>query len=301
MTEGIIFDVKRMSIDDGPGFRTVIFLKGCPLRCTWCHSPESVTPVPQIVYYESKCIGCHECARVCENDVHEFSSDGQRVIHWDRCVGCGACAEICYAEALDIKGRYVTAAEIFKLIERDDIFYKTSGGGVTFSGGEPLMQPDFLLEALILCKNHGLHTALDTSGFADPGVVRRILPFVDLFLFDLKCMDTEKHKQYTGVSNKPILENLEHMATASATITVTLPVIPGYNGSLENVSQTMEFMERLGLREMRLLPVNQVAGSKYKWLGKNYALDGLKPKDTEWIDAVRLLGRRHHIRLTFHK
>jgi pyruvate formate lyase activating enzyme len=295
LEEGIVFDIKRLSVDDGPGFRTVIFLKGCPLSCIWCHSPESIKAKPELVVYESRCIGCGRCVEICPNVVHQASDGGSRRIDRERCTACGQCTQSCYAGALEIKGQRIDAENLYHEIEKDRVFYDVSGGGVTFSGGEPLFQPKFLLDILKRCKKGGVHTAVDTSGYASQKVVRSILPHVDTFLFDLKCIDKTKHRELTGVSNSIILRNLKIIAETGTDIIISIPVIPGYNSSLENLVQTMGLMEKLRISKMRLLSFNKFAGSKYKWLGRSFPLEKLEPLGEDWINRAQALGKDHSI------
>lgn len=300
MESGTIFDIKRLSVDDGPGFRTVVFFKGCPLDCIWCHSPESIKPEPELVFYDSRCIGCHKCIEVCPNEVHQMSGRGGRIINRDQCEACGQCAYFCYAGALEIKGRTINPEDLYREIEKDKVFYDVSCGGVTFSGGEPLFQPKFLLNILRLCKKGGIHTAVDTSGYAPQRVVRSLIPHVDLFLFDLKCMDDKKHRELTGVSNATILRNLRIIAEGGRDTIISTPVIPGHNSSLENIVQMMWFMKKLGIKKMRLLSLNKLAGSKYKWLGRSYPLEGLEPLGDDWMNRAKALGNDQGIDVQIH-
>jgi pyruvate formate lyase activating enzyme len=300
LESGIIFDIKRLSVDDGPGFRTVVFLKGCPLNCIWCHSPESIKTKPELVIYESRCIGCSRCAEICPNGVIQVTSGGERRIQRDLCAACGLCTRSCYAGALEIKGHRIGADDLHRKIEKDRVFYEVSGGGVTFSGGEPLAQPKFLLDLLRRCKAGGIHTAVDTSGYASQKFVLSVIPYVDTFLFDLKCMDDAKHRELTGVSNSIILRNLRIIAQEGKDVIISVPVIPGYNTSLENVAQTMWLMKKLGLKTMRLLSANRFAGSKYKWLGRPYPLEGLEPPDEDWMNRAKALGSDHNIDVHIH-
>jgi pyruvate formate lyase activating enzyme len=295
VAEGVIFDVKRMSIDDGPGFRTVAFLKGCPLRCIWCHSPESMYAKPELVFYESRCIGCGRCIESCPTDVYRVSEAHSRVIVRERCIACGKCARECYAGALDIKGTIMSSRDLYAELVKDKVFYEVSRGGVTFSGGEPMFQPEFLLDTLRMCKAGGIHTAVDTSGYAKDYVVQELMPYVDLFLYDLKCMDEEKHKQYTGVSNAMILGNLRMLAEGGKEIHISVPAIPGFNTSFENVAQTMRLMRDLEIRTMRLLSFNKMAGSKYEWQGRSFPLEDIIPMGEEWSTRVKELGAEFNI------
>jgi pyruvate formate lyase activating enzyme len=224
-----------------------------------------------------------------------MSGRGDRIINRDQCEACGQCARFCYAGALEIKGRTINPEDLYREIEKDKVFFDVSCGGVTFSGGEPLFQPKFLLNILRLCKKGGIHTAVDTSGYAPQRVVRSLIPHVDLFLFDLKCIDDTQHKELTGVSNSTILRNLGIVAEAGNDIFISVPVVPGYTSPLENIVQTMLLVKELGIKKMRFLRFNKLAGSKYKWLGRSYPLENLEPLGEDWIKRTRALGREYNI------
>ncbi|MBC7222650.1 glycyl-radical enzyme activating protein, partial [Candidatus Bipolaricaulota bacterium] len=223
---GIIFDIQRFSVHDGPGIRTTVFLKGCPLRCRWCHNPEGISPHPELMFFDYKCLGCCTCARVCPQKAIIFpeawGENGKSLpqLAREKCTGCGLCAEACPSGAWRLVGQRITVEELVSVLERDLLLYDRSAGGVTFSGGEPLFQPEFLLAALKACKDLGIHTAVDTSGFAPAPLFERIASFVDLFLFDLKPMDEEEHRRYTGASNRPIHENLRVLVRLGKRVTV---------------------------------------------------------------------------------
>jgi pyruvate formate lyase activating enzyme len=208
--EGIIFDIMRYAIHDGPGVRTTIFMKGCPLQCWWCHNPEGISSTNDLAYFDYKCIGCKTCVNVCPTKAITFNRD-KHFIDRNTCTKCGVCADTCPTGALKIIGRKISLEDLMATIERDIILYDTSGGGVTFSGGEPLYQPLFLKEALKECEDRKIHVALDTSGYAHPEVFKSIAEHVDLFLYDLKLLDDFNHRKYTGVSNKLIIENLTYL------------------------------------------------------------------------------------------
>jgi pyruvate formate lyase activating enzyme len=196
---------------DGPGIRTTVFLKGCPLKCKWCHSPHSISIKPQLAFFANRCIACGACVNVCPQGAQIVSVTERRVL-WEKCDNCGKCAEACPSKALEMVGEWFTVEQIINIVERDLVYYKNSGGGVTFSGGEPTAQPEFLASCLQKCKDLGIHTALDTCGFAKWSVFEKILPHVDLFLYDIKHMDNGKHAQFTGVGNELILENLKKIS-----------------------------------------------------------------------------------------
>ena len=270
---GTTFDIKKFSIHDGPGIRTTIFLKGCPLSCLWCHNPESQSIKPEIHYFESRCILCGDCADACPNNAITFE-ENIRIWNSDICQLCGKCAEACPTEAIQLVGEISSIDEIMAEIERDVLYYDQSGGGVTFSGGEPLQQIDFLTALLQKCKEYEIHTAVDTSGLAAWERFEKILPYTDLFLYDLKLMNDEKHRRFTGVSNRLILENLQKLTEASANIRVRIPIIPNINDDEENLRETREFIASLKtIQEVDLLPYHNIATDKYHRMKNDYALE----------------------------
>lgn len=271
--EGMIFDIMRYAIHDGPGIRTTVFLKGCPLQCWWCHNPEGISSVNDLAYFEYKCIGCKTCINVCPTGAITF--EGNRpVINRTICTACGACAEACPTGALRIIGRRMSVEELIKEIEKDTIVYDSSGGGVTFSGGEPLFQPLFLKEAIKECKGRKIHVALDTSGHAPPEIFESIAKYVDLFLYDLKLMDSKEHEKYTGVPNKLILQNLMALVKKGRgrDVIIRVPVVPNITDTDENIRKLIEFIQQLrGVEEVDLLPFHDVS-EKYMRIGKKYLM-----------------------------
>ena len=263
MTTGIIFDIKRYAIHDGPGIRTTVFMKGCPLACRWCHNPEGIKAAPFLVYKKEKCIRCGECVEICPEQALRLEEEGV-FPSGSPCTKCFTCTEICPAEAREKVGRKLTAPELFVEIQKDILFYDTSKGGVTFSGGEPLMQVEFLIEVLKLWGNHHIHRAVDTTGHASHETLMSVAKQTDLFLFDLKMMDSDKHEKYTGVSNHLILDNLRHLAQKEIDLIIRIPLIPGVNDDVENLDRTGSFLNRLpGVKKVHILPYHDFQKSKY--------------------------------------
>jgi pyruvate formate lyase activating enzyme len=288
--KGTTFDVRRYSIHDGPGIRTTVFFKGCPLQCAWCHNPESQSPGLERMFLANRCVRCGSCLEACEQGALS-EGDDLLVADGEKCTLCGACAEVCYAEAQQIVGREVEVSDLVAEIERDLVFYDESGGGLTISGGEPLMQPDFLLALLQACRSREIHTALDTCGYAPWETLDRIRGYVNLFLYDLKLMDDTRHRQFTGVSNEPILANLQALSERGHRIQVRLPIIPGINDDRENVELVGAFVASLPRLEcVDLLPYHAIAGDKYQRLQREYDLGELQPPSTHTMDrAARIL------------
>lgn len=268
---GLTFDIKRFAINDGPGIRVTIFLKGCPLSCRWCHNPESISPKVQKMYTASKCIGCGECVKVCPMQACELTPDG---IVTDRslCVSCGECAKACPALATEMSGRYESVADLLQVIEQERPFFDQSGGGVTFSGGEPLLYPGFLTEILDACGKLNIHRTIDTSGLASTRNLLKVAKRTDLFLYDIKLMDSEKHKEWTGVGNKQILQNLQALAKTGAEIQIRIPLVKGVNCDEENIAATAVFVAALpGPRKtINLLPYHNLAEGKSAKLSQEY-------------------------------
>jgi len=286
LTKGIVFDIKKFSIHDGPGIRTTVFFKGCPLSCWWCHNPESQASEPELVFWESRCIRCGACLEVCAQGAISWDGD---VVSTDRerCTLCGDCVQVCYAEAREIAGQEMTVAQVMTEIERDIPFYDESDGGVTFSGGEPLLQQNFLLALLRACKEKEIHTALDTCGSAPWKTLDDIREHVDLFLYDLKLMDDAKHRKFAGVSNKLILANLQALSLRGHDIILRVPIIPGINNDNENIRQIGTFAAALPhLNQVDILPYHHAAVEKYRRLKKVYGLPETRPPSDERMAKI---------------
>ncbi len=278
---GLVFHIQRFSLQDGPGLRTTVFLKGCPLACAWCHNPESQSPVPELLTLEGRCIHCGACTAACGNAP---------------CQLCGACVEACPTGARRMVGRKMGGEEVLKEALRDRIFFDQSGGGVTFSGGEPLMQADFVCEMAEALKACGVHTALDTCGFASEEDLLRVAARVDLVLFDLKLMDEARNREATGASNAPILANLEALSRVHSAIWIRVPIIPGLNDDDDNLEATALLAAKTpGVRRMDLLPYHATGAVKFARLGKTYALDSVEPPSPGRMEEIARRFRAHGI------
>jgi pyruvate formate lyase activating enzyme len=263
----MIFNVQRFCIHDGPGIRTTVFLKGCPMRCSWCHNPEGISPAPGLSFDPRKCIGCGYCLRVCPEGAHVLQEDGH-ALRREVCVVCGQCTEECFARALELVGREATVEEVLAEVQRDRPFYDVSGGGMTVSGGEPLFQIDFTAALLACAKAEGLHCCVETSGYADFRCFERILESVDLFLYDIKDMDDKRHVEQTGVPNSDIIANLRALHAAGAAIRLRLPIIPGFNDRPDHIQGVAALVSELpNLRGVELMPHHRLGAGKRDRLG----------------------------------
>ena len=283
---GTIFDIKRFAVHDGPGIRTTVFFKGCPLRCLWCHNPESMKIGRQIVFFENKCIGCGECYKRCTSGALKATPQGRMYVR-EKCTLCGTCVEYCYAEATVMEGKVVSVEEVIEEVKKDMPFYENSNGGVTLSGGEPTMQAEFCLAVLRESKKAGMHTTLDTSGQVKWETFQKILKYVDLVLYDIKHMDPLKHKEYTGLSNKTILANLKKLDALDIPIEIRIPLIPGVNDSQENLSAVAQFLSDMkNIRRVKLLPYHRLGEGKYERLDMQYRLQDTAPPDKARMEQL---------------
>lgn len=282
--KGLVFNLQRFAVHDGPGIRTTLFLKGCPLRCWWCHNPESQSSSPEVVYSQQRCVRCGACVAACPD--HALSLDD--VVHVDEelCRACGTCAEHCLAGARQLAGEWLSVEAALASVERDRAFYEESGGGVTLSGGEPVYQPDFAADFLAACRDAGIHTALDTCGFAAPQVFRHVAQHADLLLFDLKVLDPQRHRELTGVPNHVILENLRWAAGQHQSVIVRVPIIPGCTDDAANLQAIRNCAASLDLRRVDLLPYHRIAKDKYQRLHRDYRLDAAIPPSAQSMQAI---------------
>ncbi|MEE8618548.1 MAG: glycyl-radical enzyme activating protein [Dehalococcoidales bacterium] len=284
---GYIFDIQRFSINDGPGIRTTVFFKGCPLRCIWCDNPESQEQLPQLLYFESLCTKCYRCVEVCPSGATKISPDGSIEIDHGLCQACGLCVKACLSEVRVISGKTMTVDEVVEVVRKDELFYRNSGGGVTASGGEPTYQPDFLKQLFRQCQSYGIHTTLDTCGYVKWEVMAEILDYVDLVYYDLKHMDTVRHGELTGVGNELILDNARRISQGGKPIVMRIPLIPGCNDSEEKIKAMAEFVTRIKVVRVDIVPFHQLGSKKYERLGMTYRLGEAKPYQEDEIQTFK--------------
>lgn len=289
---GVVFNIQRFSTEDGPGIRTTVFAKGCPLRCRWCHNPEGLSPHPQLAWYDVRCIGARRCLAACPESALELSAGGMRIDR-DRCTACDRCSDACPSGALEIIGWRRTAEAVFAEVAKDIDFYQASGGGLTVSGGEPAMQPEFVGELLERCRAAGIPTALDTCGYAEWSVYERLLPRVDLVLFDLKIADWQRHRDATGVDTDRIFANAAAISERGADTWIRTPVIPGCTDDPENIAALAAFIRaRLpSVRRWDLLPYTKLGRPKYHRLDIPYLLEEVEPPTTEEMGRLAEIAR----------
>lgn len=254
-----IFDIQRFSIHDGSGIRTVLFTKGCPLKCSWCQNPESQKYNPQIAFYYEKCKNCNKCVEICPSNAIDIVS---KISNYSACILCEACVDVCENDARRIIGKEMKKEDIFEELLKDIDFFENSGGGITFSGGEPFMHPEFLFETLKKLKDQNIHTNIETSGHFDFEKVKNLLPYINQIFFDIKHLDTNVHKKYTGVGNELILSNFEKLNTIFEHIQVRIPLIPGVNDSIEHIKSVCDFLVKKGHKSVHLLPYHSMGNSK---------------------------------------
>jgi pyruvate formate lyase activating enzyme len=297
MKQPLIFDIKRYSINDGPGIRVTIFFKGCPLSCKWCHNPESISPKVEKLYTASKCIGATECIKVCAQNALTLTKEGV-VTDSQRCNLCGDCADVCPTKAIEMSGRFETIEGILRIINKERILFDRSGGGVTFSGGEPLMHHKFLIELLDACGVEEIHRTVDTTGYISAEILLEVAKRTDHFLYDLKLMDSEKHKYFTGVSNEKILNNLRLLAGTGASINIRIPLIKGVNSDDSNIHDTAVFIRSLpgDKKNVNLLPYHNIAKKKYEKMGKVIEFDGMSEPTNKEKDHVLSIFESYGIR-----
>ena len=283
----VVFDVQKFAVHDGPGIRTLVFFKGCPLRCLWCSNPESHAPTGQMVYFDNRCLCCLACVERCPQEAVLASAAGRPETDRRRCTDCGECREVCFADARMMLGRSVTLPELMDEIRQDAAFYRRSGGGVTLGGGEVMLWAGFAEQLLVLCRTEGIHTAVETCGHGPWPELARLVPGTDLFYYDLKVIDPAEHERLTGVDNATILANLGHLAATGARIIVRIPVVPGFTDAADNVRGIAAFVAAGPLAErIELLPYHRLGLDKYRRLGREYDLEDLEPPSAEALRAL---------------
>jgi len=297
-SEAMVFSIQRYSIQDGPGIRTTVFLKGCPLRCTWCSNPESQEPGPEIMFRSQQCQQSGTCAEVCEIGALTLV-DGVPTLDRGTCTLCMDCVEACPSGALEVSGKRMKLEDVVDEACRDEIFYTNSGGGVTLSGGEPLSQPEFSRRFLKACKERSIHTALDTSGHATWEIMKAVLEHTDLVLFDLKHLSAEKHLEGTQVKNDLILENLRMtLDSKEASVWIRIPLIPGYNDEGPHLKELTLAIREMGAEKVSLLGFHQWGRSKYRALGRKHPYDEVDPLPNETLESVKGIMEAHGVAVT---
>ena len=294
MARGVIFDIQRYSIYDGPGIRTTVFLKGCPLRCIWCHNPESQSANIELSFKQEKCAQCGICGDVCPNHVHRFDR-GVHTISRDKCVKCGRCVSSCPYGALKLYGREIEVREVMKEVLKDIKYYKNSGGGMTISGGEPLFQPEFTAQLLQAAKYAGIDTCIETCGYAGRNVFKGLFGLVDLYIFDYKVTDKSEHQKLTGVDNELIMGNLQYLYDRGRSIILRCPLVPGINDTKEHLAAIAALCSKYPMiKSVEIMPYHNMGRGKYTELGRKYSLANLKNTDKEqekkWLEYFDSLG-----------
>lgn len=288
--KGRILNIQKFSIHDGPGIRTTLFVKGCPLECRWCHNPESIGYERDIMVDFEKCSSCGSCTSLCDNDalkMVEVAEGNILVANKSLCIGCGKCETYCINEAISIVGRDMEVDDVIEELLKDRLFYEESGGGVTISGGEPLVQADFITKILKRLKEEGIHTAVDTCGQVPFKNFEKVMEYTDLFLYDIKIGDESKHLEYTGASNKRIIENLKRLSESGAAIKARMIMIDGVNTEDEDIEKIIDILEETDVSEINILPYHNISNHKYRKLGKSYKKDGMAVPSRERLEEIK--------------
>jgi pyruvate formate lyase activating enzyme len=285
----LVTNIQGYSIHDGPGIRTVVFLKGCGLECKWCSNPECISIRPETGFIKNLCTKCGKCADICRENAIIYGEDKLPHIEHRRCTGCGTCASVCTYKAIVLYGKPMNTDEIYNAVSGDKMFYEASGGGVTVSGGEALLQPQLVCDLFKKCREAGIHTCIETSGYASMSSLKQVIPYTDYILFDLKMMNSEKHLRYTGHPNNVILDNAKIVASSSVETLFRMPLIPGVNDDLQNISETSEFLCELGnkFQRIELMPYHLLGKGKYDSLGKPHGLPEIRSPESEQVESVK--------------
>ena len=294
-----VSNIQRFSVHDGPGIRTTFFLLGCPLRCKWCQNPETINPTPQIMMNHQLCARCGACIEACPADAIHVDENGAIITDLRVCSKCFACVKSCNFSAREVTGKSYSVDDLFGVLIRDEEFYRTSGGGVTASGGEPLLQPDFCKQLFYKLKASGIHTAMETCGYAGWGSFEKILDITDLFLYDIKLLDGKKHEKWTGKNNDIILANIKKLSGLGKQIIIRIPLIPGVNDDDEEFRAIVDFVKSLKtIEEIHILPFHQIGSSKYDMIGRDYELSDLDVENSENIDHCENIARQAGFRVS---
>jgi pyruvate formate lyase activating enzyme len=285
----LVTNIQGYSIHDGPGIRTVVFFKGCSLECRWCSNPECISPQPEVGFIKALCTKCGKCAEICPAGALNFEADKLPYIDRERCTGCGECSSVCSYKAIILYGTPMNTEEIFNAVSRDKMFYQASGGGVTVSGGEALLQSELVRDLFEKCRRAGIHTCIETSGYAAESALRQVIPYTDYILYDLKHMNPDKHRQYTGKPNELILANAKFVAESGVETLFRMPLIPGINDDLQNIKDTADFLRRLGNNYLRieLMSYHRLGKGKYDSLDRPYHLPELLSPEPEHVESIK--------------
>ncbi|MBA7639467.1 4-hydroxyphenylacetate decarboxylase activating enzyme [subsurface metagenome] len=296
---GIIFNIQKFSVHDGPGIRTTVFMKGCSLQCRWCSNAESMSPEPELGVIRERCNNCGKCLKVCPEEAIRFDDDGVIQFNRDKCSACGECVAVCSPGALTIYGKQVTVEDVFKEVIRDKSFYESSGGGITVSGGEPLRQADFVAALLQRCRQAGISTCLDTCGYATPDKLKKVLAFTDYVLYDIKHMDADRHRQFTGLPNDLILNNAKVVVASGIPMLCRIPLIKSVNDTRRNITETAQFLKMLGNGiAVEILPYHRLGIGKYQTLDKPYPGEAFTPPSPEEIESARRIFEEYGVPCT---
>jgi len=288
---GVVFSIERYALEDGPGIRTLVFLKGCPLKCKWCANPESQIFTPQILYFRNKCVSCRRCIELCPHDAIQISDEFGLITDPDRCTLCGTCIDACYHGAREMSGEEMEVRDVLDIVERDKMFYDKTGGGVTISGGEPLLQTRFVRELTRECRESGIHTAIETTLYANKETVKLALEFNDLVFVDVKHINSDLHEQFTGVRNERILENIKMIDELGKQFIVRIPFIPGFNDDDDTQILIYQWAAKLkNLKWIEILPYHRLGMGKYLGLGRSYPMGDVSPVSKQSLSYLRSMG-----------